>query len=29
MIMSGVVGQQRVPKSFLEEYQVKFPSLDE
>lgn len=27
--MSGAVGQQRVPKTFLEEYKVWFPSLDE
>lgn len=28
-VMSGAVGQQRVPKSFLEEYQISFPSLEE
>lgn len=27
--MSGAVGQQRVPKSFLEEYKLCFPSLEE
>lgn len=28
-VMSGAVGQQRVPKSFLEEYKLCFPSLEE
>ena len=28
-VMSGAVGQQRVPKSFLEEYKISFPSLEE
>lgn len=28
-VMSGAVGQQRVPKSFLEEYKLHFPSLEE
>lgn len=28
-VMSGAVGQQRVPKSFLEEYRVRFPSFGE
>ncbi len=27
--MTGAVGQQRVPKSFLEEYQIKKPSVNE
>lgn len=27
--MSGAVGQQRVPKSFLEEYRVNLPTLPE
>lgn len=29
VVMSGAVGQQRVPKSFLEEYKISFPSLEE
>lgn len=28
-VMSGAVGQQRVPRSFLEEYQISLPSLEE
>lgn len=28
-VMSGAVGQQRVPKSFLEEYKISFPSIEE
>lgn len=28
-VMTGAVGQQRVPKSFLEEYPLYFPSFDE
>lgn len=28
-VMTGAVGQQRVPKSFLEEYELKLPSIEE
>ena len=28
-VMTGAVGQQRVPKSFLEEYKIELPSVDE
>ena len=28
-VMTGVVGQQRVPKTFLQEYQLLFPTLSE
>lgn len=28
-VMTGAVGQQRVPKSFLEEYKIAFPSVEE
>lgn len=28
-VMTGAVGQQRVPKSFLEEYEIKLPSIEE
>lgn len=28
-VMTGAVGQQRVPKSFIEDYELKLPSFDE